>query len=240
MKHSSLCLGLVFLSALSLRADLVIVQKVDAPGHSGEMTIKIKENLVRMDITPEMSAITDTTAGTITTLMHRQKQCMKMDLASTRMLMEQVQKAKGSAKDDTQAKLTATGQKETINGFETAIYTSKVGGASMKYWIAKDFPQAEKIIAAFKQMQQSPMAAMARQMASQPTDFPGVPVKVEINQPGAQTSIVTTIVSAKEQPLDASEFAVPADYQTLEMPSFGGAGMPGAHPARHKTNPASE
>lgn len=237
MKRIILYCALIFLPALALRADLVIVQKVDGVGHTGEMTLKVKDNLMRMDISPEMSAISDAAAGTMTALMHKQKSCMQIDLDSAHKLMEQFQKARGPGKDDAGEKLTATGQKETVNGFETTVYTFRTGNLSIKYWIAKDFPQADKLLAALKQIERSPLAAMAHAMVAQPPDLPGVPVKVEMDNVGSGTKIVSTIVSVKEQPLDASEFTVPADYQMLTMPSFGG---PGGHLPKHKANPQPE
>ena len=94
----------------------------------------------------------------------------------------------------------------------------------MTYWIAKDFPEADKFKAAFKQMQNSPMAAMARTMVKAPLDLPGVPVKTQVDDPSGGAKITTTIVSVKEQPLDASDFTVPSDYTALPTPSFDGFG----------------
>ena len=63
MKRSLLSFGLVLLSALALRADLVVVQAVEGIGHSGQMTLKIKDDKMRMDVTPEMSTLTDMGTG---------------------------------------------------------------------------------------------------------------------------------------------------------------------------------
>ena len=229
MKRSLLCFGLALLSASVLRADLVVVQKIDGIGHTGEMTMKIKEGKMRVDVSPEMSAITDLGTGTVTTLMHSQKAYMQIDGDMTRKLMERFQKMKGAPKNDAEegpAKPQPTGKHETINGFNTEIFTYQSGKTQMMFWIAKDFPQADKFQAAFKQLQNSPMAAMARKMGRQPTDFPGVPVKTEVLDPSGAAKITTTILSVKEQALDASEFAIPADYKGMTMPSFG-EGMPG-------------
>ena len=126
-----------------------------------------------------------------------------------------------------------------MNGFDTEIYTSKTGKVEMTYWIAKNFPEAAKFQAAFKQMQKSPMAAMARKMGKQPTDLPGVPVKVEVLEGKDGQKIVTTIVSVKEETLPDSEFTVPAGYQALPVPSFGTGGA-GPRLPKHQSGPDSE
>ena len=233
MKRSLLCFGLALLSASALRADLVVVQKIDGIGHVGEMTMKIKEGKMRVDVTPEVSAITDLGTGTVTTLMHTQKAFMQIDGEMTRKLMERFQKAKGAPKDegDEAVKLKATGKHENVNGFDTEIYTYETGKMQMTFWVAKDFPEADKFRAALKQMQNSPMAAMARKMGKQPTDFPGVPVKTEATDPNNGSKFTSTILSVKEQVLDASEFMPPADYKGMAMPSFGPGGPGGGAPA---------
>src|SRR5215210_7640566 len=75
-----------------IHADMVIVQKVDGAGQSGEMTMKIKGDKVRTEVNPQISTITNATTGDVTTVMHEQKSYMTMPASSTKALMEQMQK----------------------------------------------------------------------------------------------------------------------------------------------------
>src|SRR5206468_3599637 len=54
-----------FLLAITtpLRADLTLIQKVDAAGRTGEMTMKFKGDKIRIDPAPELSMITDSKTG---------------------------------------------------------------------------------------------------------------------------------------------------------------------------------
>jgi len=62
----------------SLRADLTLIQKVDAAGTTGEMTIKFKGDKIRIDPAPELSMITDSKTGDTVTLMHGEKKAMRI------------------------------------------------------------------------------------------------------------------------------------------------------------------
>jgi hypothetical protein len=78
-------------SASLLRADYVVVQKVDGGMQSGEMTIKIKDGKARVDMAPQISTISDSTSGDVVTLMHAQKQFMRIPASQTKALVEQMQ-----------------------------------------------------------------------------------------------------------------------------------------------------
>src|SRR5688500_115410 len=62
----------LLLLALTAHADLVIVQKVESPQQSGNMTIKVKDAKARADIAAQISTITDGATGDTITLMHTQ------------------------------------------------------------------------------------------------------------------------------------------------------------------------
>ncbi|MEI6349993.1 MAG: DUF4412 domain-containing protein [Verrucomicrobiota bacterium] len=227
MKRSLVGLGLILVSVCSVRADLVMVQKVEGigSGKSAEMTLKVKDGKMRADVSPEVSTITDMNSGATTTLMHSQKMYMEISAEATQQLMEQMQKMRGEAKDkaapvDKPSPLQTTGKHERLNGYDTEIYTSQIGAVKVTYWIAKDYPNADKLREVFKQMQKSAMVRLAKGIGQAPVDFPGVPVKTEMTPQDGRT-ITTTVVSVKEQPLDDAEFSVPAGYQSMPMPSFG-------------------
>lgn len=235
MRFPLLSIGLALVSAATLRADMVLVQKMEGAGQSGEMTIKIKGDKMRVDITPQVSTIIDTASGATTTLMHPQKICMAMDGAATKALLENARKqgklsqtAGTAAGASTVPVLQPTGKHEAVNGVDTEIFTVEIGALKSTYWIAKDYPNAAKLLEMLKKMQSSSLSAMAREMAPQPTSFPGVPIKTEVEiAPGQK--VTSTLISAKEEPLADTEFTVPADYKALPAPSFGTPGASGGN-----------
>ncbi len=211
-------LGLTF----AARADMVIVQKVEGAGQSGEMTMKFKGDKIRADVSPQVSTITDATTGDVTTLMPAQKSYMIIPASSTKALMEQMQKqmqqqtASGSPAPN--PKPVATGRKETINGYETEEYTCQFGGMKVEYWIAPNFPNWANVLAAMTKFQQGGLAAMTKGLMPSPSDFKGMPIKTEVDMNGQK--ITTTLVSVNEQPVADTEFQIPAGYTQMKMPSF--------------------
>src|SRR5690606_12786303 len=123
--------------------------------------------------------------GELTTLMHGQKMYMVITPEMAQQFLKQAQQ-QGGEKPAAEVKLTPTGKKETINGSETEIYTLDTGNMKASYWIAKSYPNEAKVLAALKKLQNTPTARMAREMAPQPEEFPGVPLKTEVELKGGQ------------------------------------------------------
>jgi len=208
------------LASSLLHADLVVVQKVDGvPGAQvGEMTLKFKGSKMRMDLGAEVSMITDLNSSDMTTVMHSQKMYMKIDGAAMQQILKNASAAAGVKKEE-KFKFEPTGRKETINGIETEVYTATNGGQKGTYWIAAKYPNGEKLMAALKQLQESALSKTARDVMPQPEDFPGVPVKTEIEM-GTGQKVTTTLVSVKEEAVADAEFAPPAGYQSMQMPAM--------------------
>lgn len=211
---------LLSLLTLAARADMVIVQHVDGMGQKSDMSIKMKGSLIRTDVNPQVSTITDGDSGEVTTLMHQQKVYMKIPASQTQELMKSMQTKTAPGSSPAAAPiLKPTGVKEKVNGYDTEKFTSEVAGMKMNYWIAKDFPNYARVLAQLSRLQQGGLGAMAKGMAPDPARFGGMPIKTEIEM-GAQ-KITSTLVSVKEEPVDAKEFEMPADYKAMPMPSFG-------------------
>src|SRR5437764_14647271 len=119
-------IAFLFLLAVttSLRADLTLIQKVDAAGRTGEMTIKFKGDKVRIDPAPEPSMITDSKTGDTVTLMHGEKKAMRMSGDKMKAATEMVKKFTAATPADRKAKLTRLGRKETVNGMATDVLTA--------------------------------------------------------------------------------------------------------------------
>jgi len=221
MKRSLLWFGLVFFGTVVAHADLVVVQRVEGIGQSqaAEMTIKCRGDQIRADISPEVSTLTDTATGDVTTLLHAQKAYMKIDAKAVGQLMGRMktnpETALGSSKPQ------PTGKKEEIGGVTAEIFAGQIGQAKVTYWVARDYPDADKLREALKQMQASPMSRMTQQtLGVSSDDLPGIPVKTVAVFPNGQ-KLTVTLISVKEQEVDPSEFQIPKTYQALPSPAFG-------------------
>jgi hypothetical protein len=217
----SLCSAALFFSAAAAQADLVIVQKIESPLQSGNMTIKVKEGKARADIAQQVSTITDGATGETVTLMHGQKSYMRMSAERSKALLQQLQKLQGAAQPGTAAtppKLTPTGRKEKVDKYDCEVFTWSTGGANVTYWIARDFPNFAQVNAVLEKTQNSGIAAVGKGMLPSSADFPGMPVKTEMTINGQK--VTTTIVSVTEEPVDAAAFEVPKDYKEMAAPAF--------------------
>ena len=143
----------------------------------------------------------------------------------------QQQKQGGTATTGAQQapQLKATGKHEKVNGYDTEVYTLDTDAMKGTFWIAKDVPGANELKNLAKALQNSPMGAMGAAMVQQP-EMPGTPIKSDVQLSNGQKMTVT-LLSVKEQPIDASEMAPPAGYTEMPMPSFPG-GAPGAVPVQ--------
>ena len=86
----TLLVALLGVGALA-RADLVIVQKVEGGGQSGEQTIRIKGDRARTDLAREISVVSDAATGESVTLMHAPKTFMRITAARNQALVEKMQ-----------------------------------------------------------------------------------------------------------------------------------------------------
>lgn len=227
-------IALLSLLTLAAHADMVIVQHVDGMGQKSDMSIKIKGSLVRTDLNPQVSTITDGDSGEVTTLMHQQKVYMKIPASQAQELMKNMAaKTTPGSSPAAAPTLKPTGVKEKVNGYDTEKFTCEAAGMKMNYWIAKDFPNYTKVLAQLSRLQHGGLGAMAKGMSPDPASFGGMPVKTEIEM-GAQ-KITSTLVSVKEEPVEAKEFEMPANYKAMPMPSFGkpaSSAAPAASPDR--------
>ena len=199
------------------RADFVIVQNVDGLGQqAGSITVKIKDMKTRAELSPQISYIIDGGTGESITLMHAQKGFMKVSAEQGKALMEQVKKNSGTG--GAPAKPVATGKKETVGQWPAEIFTWSGGSLSVTYWVAKDFPNASAIQAAMDKAQAASVGALGKGVLPANSAFPGMVVKTEMKM--KQKTITSTIVSVKEENVDAKEFEIPADYKELPTPAF--------------------
>ncbi len=214
-------IAFLFLLAVttSLRADLTLIQKVDAAGTTGEMTIKFKGDKLRIDPAPELSIITDSKTGNTVTLMHGERKVIRISADKMKAAAEMVKKFTAATPAEQKAKLTPLGRKETVNGMPTEVFTADTSVGKATYYIAMNYPDGPAIIQEMKTAQPSALANSGTNIPDF-RDLPGVPVKIEMDT--ARGHVVMTLISAKRDPIPNNVFDVPANYTDMKMPDFFG------------------
>ena len=227
--------GLSFLFAICLilpaRADLTIVQKVETAGQSGDVTVKIKGDKERIDSPSQPTRIIDGKSGEMTALMNDHKTFVRISAQQMKAADETINKFEGDKQTSAKPKLTPSGKKETIGGYETEEYVYQTPRFKATFWVATKYPDAAAIL---KQMQTPISGAWKQSNMGMPdyTDFPGLPLKTVISL-GA-TQVATTITAIKQEALSDAEFTVPKDFQEMKPPD---RGMPA--PSESRPPPAS-
>ena len=219
MKASLLSLALVASFGVSARADFTIVQKVEGQKVEGkssanEMTLKVKDDKIRVEATPEMTMIVDGKTGDTITLMNAQKKFLRISGDKTKAIAELAAKYGGATTE--KPKLTATGKKMTINGYETEEYVGETKLFKASYWIAPSLPDSAVIM---KQLQAVIPAAwndLAKGMMDY-RDLPGFPLRTQVKTDDGE--ITSTVTAIKREALNDAEFSVPRDFQEMKIPN---------------------
>jgi hypothetical protein len=214
MKVSVLSLTLVAGLCVSARADFTIVQKVEGKGAGNEITLKLKGDKIRMEATPQVTTIVDGKTGDTITLMNAQKKYLRISGDKAKAIAELATKYAGTTSEKT--KLTATGKKMTINGYEADEYIGETKLFKASYWIAPSFPDSTAIM---KQLQAVVPAAwndLAKGMMDY-RDLPGFPLRTQVKTEDGE--ITSTVTAVKRDPLSDAEFSVPKEFQEMKMPN---------------------
>lgn len=195
---------IALLSLLSIAttafADITMVQDTLLNGVSSRTTMYVKGAKVRTDNDTTSSTVIDTDTGDMITLMHEQKMKVKVNTKDLAAL------AKGQAPAESQTKVTATGQMETVDGHACEIYFSENMGMKVKLWVAKSYPNQEKL-----REQLKVMSKLAAPNSSKQPDVPGIAVKTEFEQQGLK--FTTKLISLSDAPVDDSKFTIPDGYK---------------------------
>ncbi|HWB59294.1 MAG TPA: DUF4412 domain-containing protein [Chthoniobacteraceae bacterium] len=210
----------IFAALLQARGDLVMVQKTEVDGKPLTITTKIHDGKLRTDVTqgdsptPVTSTIFDLATGDSISINHRTKQFTKITAAQMLAKKEMALAALADA-----AQPADTGKKEKVGDYEAEIFTTENTNAKYTYWISKDYPDAAAVKAEMKKVQ-----AMQTTFLHAPdlSKLDGVVVKNEVRLKGAGPSdappLAVTLVSAKVQPVDESEFQPPVGYAETDPP----------------------
>lgn len=216
-------------SLAAARADLVMQENVDSAMMSGIVTTQIKGNQIRKDMpsSPQgaMSTIMDLNSGDQIVLMHQQKMAMKISGATVKQMAENMIKAQPNGGTNAPPKFTDTGKTEKVGHYDAEIYTwTSPDGAKQTVWVAKNFPNYSKIKAQLDKLNDSPVAQIGRGLTPDDRTLPGMVVKTQMEM--NDQKVTTTLVSVKEQPVDASVFQAPKDYQSIAQPAQPGGPPP--------------
>ena len=227
----------VFAAALltTARADLTIVQQIEGAGPVSEITMKLKGDKARIEASPQVASIIDSKTGEMLNILNEQKMVMRTSAAQAKAAAGAIAGSKGQpAAPAEKVKVTPTGKKETINGFETEEYLSAAPTYKASYWIAKNYPQGAVIL---KQLQAMTPEAWGSGAAGTPDfrDFPGLPLRTNITM--GETKIISTIKTIKMDPLPDSDFTIPPGFKEMKMPNI--SGMLGKPDASKAAKPAA-
>jgi len=220
---------ITFTLLVCARADLTIVQRVEGAGQNGDTTVKIKGDKERIDAPDQPTRILDGKSGEMTNLLNDKKTFVRVSAEQIKAATQAVNKFDADRKPAS-AKLTPTGKKETVSGYETEEYVFESPQIKASFWVATTYPDATAIL---KEMQAPVSGAWKPSGMGMPdyTDFTGVPLKTVISFGGNE--VTTTITSIKKDPINATEFEVPKGFQELKRPIEGApasANSPSAKP----------
>ena len=215
MKASLLCLFVAALLPLTGRADLTIVQQVEGGGPVSVITIKLKGDKARIEAA-QMTTLMDGKTGDIITLMNAQKKFVRISGDKAKAIAEMASKYSGTTATTEKPKLTATGRKETINGYETEEYVWETPKLKASYWIAPKFPDGPAIMKQLQAATPTLWNDIAKGMLDY-HDLPGIALRTKIKL--GNKDITSTITSVKQDPLSDAEFSPPADFQELKIPN---------------------
>ena len=106
-----------------------------------------------------------------------------------------------------------------INGYAAEEYTVETPRFKAAYWVAPQYPNGAAIL---KQLQsvKSNIWSSAKANAPDYGEFPALPIKTIIDL--GNSKMTTTLVSANEDPLPDSDFAVPGDFHEVNAPDLTG------------------
>jgi hypothetical protein len=210
MKFRALLGGFLILSSVA-HGDLVLVQRVEGAGQSGEQIIRVKGDQGRCDVGTAISLIVDRKNGETTTLSHAQKGYVTVSPERAKAMMEQMQKARGPGQTPP---LVPTGKFEKVGEHACEIFETGMGAVKVTYWLDRAYPDFFAILAQLDVVESGPLSATASGLLPRSKDFPGMPMKMVMDKGGQKVTV--TLVSAKAEPVDPAIFQIPPNYK--EMP----------------------
>ncbi len=206
------------------RADLVMEQESGVTNVTDQFVLMVQKDRMRMDERDAdgfaFSVIVDLNTRDSITLIPRVKTFLKRSGAESRRLMEADRAAAPNTNgmDNPPAPAVNTGRTAKVDGYDTGIYQwSGAGGLTETLWVATNFPGYASIRTDLAKLDRFNAGGAHRNAQPELGRLPGMVVKAEKALNGHKT--FTTLVSAREEPVPASFFEVPADYTPYKPPA---------------------
>jgi hypothetical protein len=218
MKIFGLGLSVTICLLATARADLTMVQKVEGTGSVHQITIKIKGDKTRLEISPEVAMLIDNKSGDILNLMNAQKKYMRISADKSKAVVDLLSKhLKDSPGSVATAKFVATGKKDTMDGYDVEEYIRESPSMKETFWIAPKYPDAAAILKQLQSIRPSAWSDLAKGVLDF-RELPGLPLRATVKTDRMETT--SSLVSVKQDPLNDEEFSVPKDFQEFKIPNF--------------------
>src|SRR3989449_2392975 len=179
---------------LPVRADLTIVYStmVQPASHAEKpqatptavaaatnMTIKVKGDKARIDASPQITIIFDGGTGELINLLNDQKTIVRISPDKMRAIADMLNKFSTKRPGSETPRLTPTGKREMINGYDTEQYTYDGPDFKATYWIAPNYPNGAAVLAQL-QLIKSEFWDAANTKMPDFRDFPGLPIRMRM------------------------------------------------------------
>jgi hypothetical protein len=251
------CYSLIFgaLAIAAVRADLTIVysttmqpanhsQKAQATPSpapaANNMTIKIKDDKARIDVSPQLTTIFDVRTGELLNLFIDQKTVVRISPGKMRAIADMLNASSNEAGSE-KPRLTPTGQREVINGYDTEQYTYDGPDFKATCWVAPNYPDGAAVLAQLQSIKSEFWDAANTKMPDF-RDFPGLPIRMRVivtnllaehggDSSGYPTEITTTVTGISLDSIPDNQFTLPADFKETKVPDrFGKSPTPSVSP----------
>ena len=194
MKTIFYSLVLAAFVAVPVRADLTIVYStmVQPASHAEKpqatptsvaaatnMTIKVKGDKARIDASPQITAIFDGRTGELINLLNDQKTIVRISQDKMKAIADMLNQFSSNKANSGKPKLTPTGQRETINGYDTEQYSYEGPDFKATYWIAPNYPNGAAVLAQLQSIKSEFWDAANTKMPDF-RDFPGLPIRMRM------------------------------------------------------------
>src|SRR6266566_541330 len=247
MKAAFYPLVLTALVILRVRADLTIVYSTTVePASHGQkpqatpaavaaatnMTIKVKGDKARIDAPPQVTAIFDGRTGELINLLNDQKTVVRISPDKMRAIADMLNKYSSNKAGADKPRLTPTGQREMINGYDAEQYTYDGPDFKATYWIAPNYPNGAAVLAQLQSIKSELWDAANTKMPDF-RDFPGLPIRMRMivgkensasghgaDASGHPTEIISTITGVGLDSIADNQFTVPADFKETKLPDI--------------------
>jgi hypothetical protein len=243
MKSAICWLVFTALVVFSARADLTIVYSttVQPANHNqkaqptpavvptaNNMTIKIKGDKARIDVSPRVTTLLDGGTGQLLNVLNDQRTIVRIPSDKMKAIADTLNTGSGTKPGSAKPRLTSTGAREMIDGYDTEQYTCDGPDFKATYWIAPSYPNGAAVLAQLQSIKSEFWDAANTKMPDF-RDFPGLPVRMRMivsNPPADHTSggnghptEITTVVSGLSlNSIPDNQFTVPADFKEVPVP----------------------